>query len=349
MPRNAFGFSRLVLACALTAVVFATGRIGAQAPPAPSDPKFTAALQQGEAALKMRKWQDALEAFRNANAMLDKKSAAALYGVARSFQGLKAFKSAADACREGLKYAGTDQRFEAVLHNQLGMALYAQAEKNTDKVIKDAEAEFRAALALRDVPPIAQYNLGLSLLKQSRDEEGIAALKAYTDSGAKTPEVDLARGMIENPRRARDNFAPAFSLTSMQGEFFSNKELEGKVVFLDFWGQWCPPCRALTPDLVKLNKKYKENPNFVMIGVALEEPADESKWKDYITLNKMDWVQFLDKRRQVIAAFQVNSYPTSVIMGPDGIVILRESGGGIQTAQTIEGAIKKGLKMLEAK
>jgi thiol-disulfide isomerase/thioredoxin len=349
MSRNALGFSRLVVACALAAVVLATGRVGAQAPPAPADPKFTAALQQGEAALKQRKWQDGLEAFRTANAMLDKKSAAALYGVARSFQGLKAFKSAADACREGLKYVGGDQRFEAVLHNQLGMALFSQAEKNTDKVIKDAEAEFRAALALKDAPPITHYNLGIALLKQSRDEEGIAALKTFTDSGAKTPEVDLARGMIENPRRARENFAPAFSLTSMQGEFFSNKELEGKVVYLDFWGQWCGPCRALTPDLVKLNKKYKDNPNFVMIGISSDARADEQKWRDYISQNKMEWVHFLDLRHQVINAFQIDAYPTGVVIGPDGIMLLREVGGGIATKGTIEDAIKKGLKMIEPK
>lgn len=338
----------LFLAVTFAAGAFTAGAVDAQAPP-PADPKFTAALQKGEAALKMRRWQDALEAFREANAVLDKKSPAALYGVARSFHGLGAFKSEADACRDALKYVGGDQRFEGILHNQLGMALFSQAEKNTDKVIKDAEAEFRAAIALPGAPPIAHYNLGLSLLKQGRDEDGISALKVYTGLNLRSSETELAARMIENPRRARENYAPPFSFTTMQGEFVSDRELEGKVVFLDFWGQWCGPCRALTPDLVKLNKKYRDNPKFVMIGVALESPGDETKWKNYITEFKMDWPQFLDTRRQTIAAFQVTAYPTSVVIGHDGIVLLRESGGGIATTRVIEDAIKKGLKALEPK
>ncbi len=338
----------LFLSSIIVAVTLSMDLLGAQAP-APVDPKFTDALQKGEAALKIRKWEDALGAFKQANTILDKKSAAALYGVARAYHGLGAFKNEAEACVEALKYVGNDRRFEAMLHNQRGMALFSQAEKNTDKAIKDAEAEFRLAIALPQAPPIAHYNLGLSLLKQSRDEEGATALKAYTAFGLKTPEADLAVRMIENPRRGRENFAPDFSLTSMQGEFYSSKELEGKVVFLDFWGQWCGPCRDLTLDLVKLNKKYRDNPKFVMIGIALEQPADVQKWKDYIAAFKMDWPQFHDAQRQIIAAFRVNSYPTSLVIGPDGIVLLRESGGGIATTRVIEDAIKKGLKALEPK
>ena len=338
--------SRRVVATILTLFVVAT--LHAQQP-APPDPKFTAALQKGEAALKLRRWQDALEAFRDANGMMDKKSPAALYGVARAFHGLKAYKSESDACREALKHVGGDQRVEAILRNQLGMALYSQAEKNTDKAIKDAEAEFRSALALTQAPPITNYNLGLTLLKQNRDDEGKAALQTYMDLGLKTPETDLARRMIENPRRGRETYAPDYSFTSMQGEFFSSKELVGKVVFIDFWGEWCGPCRAITPDLVRLYKRYKDNPNFVMIGVSSDPREAEQKWKDYVAKNKMDWPQFLDLRREIISRFQVQGYPTGVVIDHEGIVLHAELGGGSAGVNVIEGAIKKGLKALEAR
>lgn len=338
--------ARRALAAVLTLVI----AVSLQAQQgAPADPKFTAALQKGEAALKVRRWQDALEAFRDANALMDKKSPAALYGVARAFHGLKAYKSESDACREALKHVGNDQRFEAMLRNQLGMALYSQAEKNTDKVIKDAEVEFRAALALPQAPPITNYNLGLSLLKQSRDDEGKAALQAYMDLGQKTAETDLARRMIENPRRGRETYAPDYSFTSLKGKYFSSKELEGKVVFIDFWGEWCGPCRAITPDLVRLYKKFKDNPNFVMIGISSDSREDEQKWKDYIAKNKMEWPQFLDLRREVISRFQITAYPTGIVINHEGIVLHAEIGGGSAGVSVAEGAIKKGLKALEAK
>lgn len=337
--------SRRVFATILTLFVVAT--LDAQQP-APPDPKFTAALQKGEAALKLRRWQDALEAFRDANGMMDKKSPAALYGVARAFHGLKAYKSESDACREALKHVGGDQRVEAILRNQLGMALYSQAEKNTDKAIKDAEAEFRSALALPQAPPITNYNLGLTLLKQNRDDEGKAALQAYMDLGLRTPEADLASRMIENPRRGRETYAPDYSFTSLQGEFLSSKELVGKVVFIDFWGEWCGPCRAITPDLVKLYRKYKDNPNFVMLGVS-DSRSGEQKWRDYIAKNKMDWPQFYDQRGAVLRPFQITAFPTGIVIDHEGIILQAEIGGGSAGVNVIEGAIKKGLKALEAK
>ncbi len=73
--------------------MFAAVTMQAQQVPATPDPKFTAAMQKGEAALKARRFEEALGAFKQANAIQNKRSAAAFHGIGRAYHGLGAFKS----------------------------------------------------------------------------------------------------------------------------------------------------------------------------------------------------------------------------------------------------------------
>ena len=97
--------------------------------------------------------------------------------------------------------------------------------------------------------------------------------------------------MIDNPRRGRENYAPDYAFASLAGDYVSSKELIGKTVLLDFWGTWCGPCRAATPDLVRLHKKYRDGP-FEMIGISSDKPDDKEKWVEYIAKTKMEWPQY---------------------------------------------------------
>src|SRR5262245_25833073 len=164
----------------LTAVACLTAAAILGAAQDPADPKFTAAMQKGDAALKTRKFQDALDAYREAHNAAGKKSARALLGVARAYHALAAFKSEADACADALKVVGADQALESTIHNQRGLALLDLAQ-STDKpaLVKDAEASFRAALALPNPPAVNWFNLGVALMKQGRDPEGVEALEKF--------------------------------------------------------------------------------------------------------------------------------------------------------------------------
>jgi thiol-disulfide isomerase/thioredoxin len=310
---------------------------------APADPRVTDALDKGEAALKARKWEEALDAFKQAHNLANKTSAEALFGMARAYHGLAAYKNEAESCQEALKVLGPHVALEATLRNQRGMALFSLAEKNTDKVLKDAEAEFRSALALPGASAMTRYNLGVTLLRQERDPEGLEHLKAFVESGVKAAELETAKRMIENPRRARENYAPDYSLTTRGGEFLSSKEMVGKTVLLDFWGTWCGPCRAATPDLVKLFKKVAGD-DFVMVGVSSDAPSDKQTWTDYIDKNKMEWPQNLDSARTVHRVFQVTKFPTYIVINAEGIIKLRLEGYGSTTVQQLEAEIKKSLK-----
>jgi thiol-disulfide isomerase/thioredoxin len=263
--------------------------------------------------------------------------------VARAYVGLAAFKSAADTCDEAVKIVGADTRLESLLRNLHGISTMgmAVAGKPEDKRLKTAEADFRAALALDETLVIARYNLATALLRQLRDDEGIPELRTFVERAPTTMgEVAEAKRVLENPRRAREAFAPDFSFTSMQGEYISLEELRGKVVLLDFWATWCPPCVAATPSLIRLNKKYADRP-FIMLGISADR--DRGAWQQYIEKNQTDWPQYFDPG-PLRALFQVNSFPTYILVDHEGVIRERKSGWGSDTAAFLDDQIRKRVR-----
>ena len=329
-PRTAFAV--LVVLAALVAGRFAPA-LTAQAP----DDPYAAAMTRGQAAMRVSQWDAAIAAFKQANNLKDKKSVDALLALCRAYNGASAPKSATDACTEGLKYSGEDKPMNARLHNERGLAFFmiGQTESATGKDLKSAEADFRATLELTDTLPVASFNLGWTLLKQNRDPEGLHELQAYIERSPGAPDVAKAKGFLANPRRAREDFSPDFSMTTLEGEYIALDDLKGKTVLLDFWGTWCGPCRAATPDLVRFYKSQQSrDKNFVMIGVAVND--DETKWKAYIAENKMEWAEYFDKSHKVATAFQVHIFPSYIVIDGEGIIHhSRKEGWGSDTMSWI--------------
>jgi thiol-disulfide isomerase/thioredoxin len=303
-----------------------------------------AALARGEAALKARQFEEAIDAFKAANDLGGRRSVPALYGLCRAYYGFGAFRDADKSCAQALELVGADQRLAAILHHERGLALAAQARKNSDKVLRDAEAEFRTVVTMTSDVPIAWYNLGAVVLRQGRDDEGIAALQSYLQTGDEAPEVALAKAMIEDPRRAREPFAPDFSFASLGGEYVKLEDLRGKTILLDFWGIWCPPCRAATPQLVRLQKKFADEA-FVMIGISSDPTSKKAELLDYIDAHEMAWPQHLDANRSIHRAYAIGAFPTYIVVDADGIIVKRQEGwNSTVTIRELDAAIRKSLK-----
>lgn len=332
--------SARVCAAALAAVLAAVPAVPAAQD---SEAEYATEMRAGDTALARRQFEPALKAFKRANALKNKKSLEALHGMARAFHGLGAFKNAVEACDDALKLAGEDLTAQARIRNQRGLSLFSWATKSDDKRLKDAEADFRAVLTLDPSQTVARYNLGVVLMKQARDDEGRVELEAYLADAGKTPESEAARRFIDNPRRAREPFAPDFSVTTRDGEYLSLDELKGKVVLLDFWATWCPPCVAATPGLVRLHNKYKDRP-FALIGVSLDR--DQRAWADYIDEHQMAWPQYLDKG-QVARAFAVQPIPTYILIDHEGVIRGTRTGYSSTTDAWLDGEVRKLLKAVE--
>src|SRR3954463_827474 len=79
--------------------------------------------------------------------------------------------------------------------------------------------------------------------------------------------------------------APAFVAVDLDGREISTASLRGKVILLNFWATWCPPCRAEIPDLIALQEKYRDQ--LQVIGISEDETSPDTvrRWADEHKMN----------------------------------------------------------------
>ena len=306
-----------------------------------SDP-VAQALAQGDLFESKRKYELALEAYRKADKLSHHSCAQCYLKMSNIERRAGDFSSALDDTKRAIKAAGDNKTVAVQAYLARAALLAAMAGKPTDKKLKEAEEDIRQALALDPSIPVIHYDLGMVLLKQERDAEGIAELNLFLNSPHADPgDMADARRTIANPVRARTPFAPQFSFTTLEKQQISTANLRGKVVLLDFWGTWCPPCRESVPILRDLNKRFSSK-GFQLIGVSSDD--DEDVWKTFIAAQKMDWSEYIDLSGTVQESFKIESFPTYIVLDKDGVIRFRQSGLGPNTAGDLEDAISKALK-----
>lgn len=122
--------------------------------------------------------------------------------------------------------------------------------------------------------------------------------------------------------------APNFTLKTLDGKSFTlqNNFKQGKVVLLDIWATWCPPCRAEIPYLVDLNKKYKGK-SVVFVGVAIDQ--SKSDVSDFAKKNKINYTVCSDPNGATVGEkYQVRGIPATYIIDKKGVVRFVHSGFG---------------------
>ncbi len=95
------------------------------------------------------------------------------------------------------------------------------------------------------------------------------------------------------------------------------KDLNGKVIVLDFWATWCGPCRKASPTLDKLQKQYEGKLEILAIGGQSE---DEGTVRKYAGKHKVAYSHLYDRKQSIYRELGVNAIPHTVVMSTDGIV-----------------------------
>jgi len=133
-------------------------------------------------------------------------------------------------------------------------------------------------------------------------------------------------GLAISCRAQAGGGAPDFSATDSAGRTVKLSDLKGKVVLLDFWATWCPPCRTEIPYLLEIYRKFKDK-EFVLISVSLDRDLQAAR--QFVKDKEMGWVHIIDREAgQAIATlYEVEYIPSTFVIGRKGKIEARQLRG----------------------
>lgn len=229
------------------------------------------------------------------------------------------------------------------------------AGKRAEKDFADEVKEFDALYAKHkaektaDAAQILLSKVNLYLQVFNEPEKAIEPLKEVQRS---FPDLKLSGNIedtIKNIERAAEGKKvqsslvegakfPDFDEKDMAGKPLSAARFKGKVVLVDFWATWCPPCRAELPNVIKTYEKHHSK-GFEIIGISLDK--DKKTLEGFIKDRDMTWPQYFDGLawgNKLAGKYAVQSIPMTFLLDREGKIIAKNLRG-----EDLESAVEKAL------
>lgn len=119
--------------------------------------------------------------------------------------------------------------------------------------------------------------------------------------------------------------APTFSLRDQYGVIHNLEDYRGKVVFLNFWATWCPPCRKEMPEIEELYKEYGENKkDVIFLGVNNEKKENVIK---FLKENNYTFPTVFEEGEKITSQYFISAFPTSFVIDKNGNIYGYVMGG----------------------
>ena len=134
--------------------------------------------------------------------------------------------------------------------------------------------------------------------------------------------------------------APAWTLKDVEGKAVSMAQFKGKVVVVDFWATWCPPCRAEIPGYIKLQEKYGKD-GLVIVGISLDQKGP-AVVKKFIADQKVNYTMVMADEEVVAAFGGMEAIPTTFLIDRAGNI--RDRKVGAVSAEEYEKTVLAVLK-----
>jgi cytochrome c biogenesis protein CcmG/thiol:disulfide interchange protein DsbE len=152
--------------------------------------------------------------------------------------------------------------------------------------------------------------------------------RLFVTIGVLTPLLGLlAYGFYRDPRYIPSPLigrpAPDFQLVLFDGSEIRLSDLRGKVVFVNFWSSWCPPCRAEASDLETAWKTLKDK-DMVFLGIAIQDQKENAL--GFIREFNVSYLNGLDSSGNIAINFGVWGIPETFFIDPNGVVTYKHVG-----------------------
>lgn len=179
--------------------------------------------------------------------------------------------------------------------------------------------------------PLDEALQGTQTLAQVESSESSSAASADADFVGERPSAGEVNGEKVTP-------AVDWSLVDQNGTRHKMADYKGKVVVLNFWQTWCPPCLAEMPDIQKVYKDLGENQgDVVILGVSspsnelntvyTQESKTDAEIKAFLDENKYSYPSLMDYTGELYMAYTISAFPTTIFINPDGNVFGFLPGG----------------------
>lgn len=322
----------LSIAVALSATVLAFGAqndaLTAAASSAPSDPRAAKLFLKAQKEYADGKLGPALEDFRKADQQAGGHCLACEWKALTLAQQMQEYATAHEEASLLMNQVTTPDE-KAQVHQLTGdICMSEGGYRIFEKPFQDANNEFEAALALHPGQSACLYKDGLALAHLHQYDKAKERFEAYLQA-ASPQEIEYARAklFLTQPELARKRTAPDFQLVTLDGKPIHMRDLQGKVVLIDFWATWCGPCKQALPHLKEIVEKFKDKP-LVVLSISLDN--DEGTWKYFVSHNGMSWAQYRDGGFDgpIATRFGIKAIPTTFSIDINGFVQDRQVGDG---------------------
>ena len=176
----------------------------------------------------------------------------------------------------------------------------------------------KAALLLAVVLVIAAAGIGLLASAKSPSPEPASApapSQRPTPLAPSSAAVDAAFRDLDLVKPSRSKAAEDFTLPALDGGTFRLAEQRGKIVLVNFWATWCPPCLEEMPAMERLWRKHKDA-GFVLVAVSVD--TDPQKVTPFVNEHRLTFPVAFDTKMAIADRYGVRALPSSFIVARDG-------------------------------